>query len=167
MKKESEACLEQSQRFAKEKNQFEQDIYKKFVEVLNSKKSKIRELTLKNKEFSLKIKQLEEQLVKLTGKGQKGKEEEEEGEEKEESEATTDDDNNDSDHEVLGAALGPSVSTHTALDLDATQPFEEPGLVTRAEEVPSTKTSSDFNAAALLLEGPSSSRTRPSRRRPT
>ena len=160
MKKESEACLEQSQRFAKEKNQFEQDIYKKFVDVLNSKKSKIRE-------FSLKIKQLEEQLVKLTGKGQKGKEEEEEGEEKEESEATTDDDNNDSDHEVLGAALGPSVSTHTALDLDATQPFEEPGLVTRAEEVPSTKTSSDFNAAALLLEGPSSSRTRPSRRRPT
>ena len=162
MKKESEACLEQSQRFAKEKNQFEQDIYKKFVDVLNSKKSKIRELTLKNKEFSLKIKELEEQLVKLTGKGQKGKEEE-----KEESEATTDDDNNDSDHGVLGAALGPSVSAHSALDLDATQPFEEPGLVTRGEEVPSTKTSSDCNAAALLLEGPSSSRTRPSRRRPT
>jgi hypothetical protein len=167
LKKESEACLEQSQRFAKEKNQFEQDIYKKFVDVLNSKKSKIRELTLKNKEFSLKIKQLEEQLVKLTDKGQKGQEEEEEEEEKEESEATTDDDNNDSDHGVLGAAPGPSVSTHTALDLDATQPFEEPGLVTRAEEVPSTKTSSDCNAAALLLEGPSSSRPRLSRRRPT
>ncbi|KAJ7197485.1 hypothetical protein O6H91_23G023300 [Diphasiastrum complanatum] len=44
MTSEAKNCLEQSQRFVDEKTRFEEDVYRKFVAVLNSKKAKIREL---------------------------------------------------------------------------------------------------------------------------
>ncbi|KAJ7219793.1 hypothetical protein O6H91_Y468500 [Diphasiastrum complanatum] len=44
MKSEAEKCLAQNQRFVTEKIRFEEDIYKKFVAVLNTKKAKLREL---------------------------------------------------------------------------------------------------------------------------
>ncbi|XP_057427326.1 DNA repair protein XRCC4-like [Lotus japonicus] len=44
MKEESEKCLAQSEKIAKEKVEFESEIYVKFLGVLNSKKSKLREL---------------------------------------------------------------------------------------------------------------------------
>lgn len=44
MKGEAEKCLKQSEQFKNDKQQFEIDIFKKFVAVLNSKKAKLREL---------------------------------------------------------------------------------------------------------------------------
>ncbi|KAL2325121.1 hypothetical protein Fmac_024179 [Flemingia macrophylla] len=44
MKVEAEKCLTQSERIANEKVEFESEIYAKFLGVLNSKKSKLREL---------------------------------------------------------------------------------------------------------------------------
>eukprot|EP00249_Psilotum_nudum_P015598 c25418_g1_i1 orf=234-1235(+) len=44
MKIEAEKCLKQSEVFLHEKEQFEAEIYTKFVAVLNSKKAKLREL---------------------------------------------------------------------------------------------------------------------------
>lgn len=44
MKGEADKCLKQSEQFKNEKQQFETDIFRKFVAVLNSKKSKLREL---------------------------------------------------------------------------------------------------------------------------
>ncbi|BAT94760.1 DNA repair protein [Vigna angularis] len=44
MKVEAEKCLAQSERIANERLEFESEIYAKFLRVLNSKKSKLREL---------------------------------------------------------------------------------------------------------------------------
>ncbi|KAJ1409416.1 XRCC4, N-terminal domain superfamily [Sesbania bispinosa] len=44
MKAEAEKCLAQSERIAQERVEFESEIYVKFLGVLNSKKSKLREL---------------------------------------------------------------------------------------------------------------------------
>ncbi|XP_027367049.1 DNA repair protein XRCC4-like isoform X1 [Abrus precatorius] len=44
MKAEAEKCLTQSERIANERVEFESEIYAKFLGVLNSKKSKLREL---------------------------------------------------------------------------------------------------------------------------
>lgn len=44
LKLEAEKCLEQSERLSSEKMEFESDIYGKFVNILNSKKAKLREL---------------------------------------------------------------------------------------------------------------------------
>ncbi|GJM96557.1 hypothetical protein PR202_ga13405 [Eleusine coracana subsp. coracana] len=44
LKQESEKCLEQSERFNKEKAEFEEATFTKFVAVLNSKKAKLRQL---------------------------------------------------------------------------------------------------------------------------
>ncbi|KAJ6826109.1 DNA repair protein XRCC4 [Iris pallida] len=44
LKGEAERCLSQSERFNKEKTEFESAVYAKFVAVLNSKKAKLREL---------------------------------------------------------------------------------------------------------------------------
>lgn len=44
MKVEAEKCLKQSEQFKNEKQQFEVEIFQKFVAVLNSKKAKLREL---------------------------------------------------------------------------------------------------------------------------
>ncbi|KAH7404876.1 hypothetical protein KP509_15G048300 [Ceratopteris richardii] len=51
MKTEAEKCLRQSEQFKNEKQQFETDIFRKFVAVLNSKKSKLRELRDKLAKF--------------------------------------------------------------------------------------------------------------------
>ncbi|XP_078160622.1 DNA repair protein XRCC4-like [Carex rostrata] len=44
LKQEAERCLQQSERFQSEKTEFESAVYSKFVAVLNSKKSKLRDL---------------------------------------------------------------------------------------------------------------------------
>ncbi|XP_078436976.1 DNA repair protein XRCC4-like [Wolffia australiana] len=44
MKSEAEKCLLQSERYSSEKQEFEDAAYAKFVDVLNSKKAKLREL---------------------------------------------------------------------------------------------------------------------------
>ncbi|KAL3626384.1 hypothetical protein CASFOL_029933 [Castilleja foliolosa] len=44
IKQEAEKCLAQSERLSSEKSEFESEIYGKFVNVLNSKKAKLREL---------------------------------------------------------------------------------------------------------------------------
>ncbi|GMH28504.1 hypothetical protein Nepgr_030347 [Nepenthes gracilis] len=44
LKEEAEKCLAQSERLASEKDEFESEVYAKFVNILNSKKAKLREL---------------------------------------------------------------------------------------------------------------------------
>ncbi|MCO5564817.1 hypothetical protein L7F22_018485 [Adiantum nelumboides] len=57
MKVEADKCLKQSEQFKNEKQQFESDIFRKFVAVLNSKKSKLRELRDKLARFEPAAKQ--------------------------------------------------------------------------------------------------------------
>ncbi|KAI5061134.1 hypothetical protein GOP47_0023639 [Adiantum capillus-veneris] len=57
MKVEADKCLKQSEQFKNEKQQFETDIFRKFVAVLNSKKSKLRELRDKLARFEPAAKQ--------------------------------------------------------------------------------------------------------------
>ena len=65
LKQEAENCLQQSERFNTEKAEFEQASYTKFVAVLNSKKSKLR--------------QLKDRIAALESADKAPKEEEEEG----------------------------------------------------------------------------------------
>lgn len=44
LKLEAEKCLEQSEKLSSEKSEFESETYAKFVQVLNSKKAKLREV---------------------------------------------------------------------------------------------------------------------------
>lgn len=57
LRSEAEKCLSQSEKFQKEKAEFETTIYSKFLGVLNSKKAKLRELRdrLSNQETGAKL----------------------------------------------------------------------------------------------------------------
>lgn len=63
LKVEADKCLEQSEKLSSEKNEFESEVYAKFVSVLNSKKTKLRELRekLPNKDSTAKMAEEEEE----------------------------------------------------------------------------------------------------------
>ncbi|KAL9671315.1 hypothetical protein QQ045_008883 [Rhodiola kirilowii] len=67
LKAEAEKCLAQSERFAREKEEFEAAIYAKFVGVLNSKKAKLRVLRDRlSKEPSSKSRETDEESTEKT-----------------------------------------------------------------------------------------------------
>eukprot|EP00250_Pteridium_aquilinum_P029455 c3941_g1_i1 orf=103-1077(+) len=78
MKGEAEKCLKQSEQFKNEKQQFEVDVFRKFVAVLNSKKSKLRELR--------------DKLARFEPSNQNGNEEETDDEESEQDDSGSGDD---------------------------------------------------------------------------
>ncbi|KAK4478165.1 hypothetical protein RD792_017447 [Penstemon davidsonii] len=63
LKLEAEKCLAQSEKLSSEKTEFESEIYGKFVNVLNSKKAKLRELRdrLSKKETTQQLQEKEEE----------------------------------------------------------------------------------------------------------
>ncbi|GAB2217665.1 hypothetical protein Droror1_Dr00000868 [Drosera rotundifolia] len=63
LKVEADKCLEQSEKLSSEKDEFESEVYAKFVSVLNSKKTKLRELRVKlsSKDSTAKMAEEEEE----------------------------------------------------------------------------------------------------------
>ncbi|KNA17856.1 hypothetical protein SOVF_076750 [Spinacia oleracea] len=77
LKEEAHKCLVQSEKLSTEKDEFESEVYAKFVNVLNSKKAKLRELR--------------DRLSKQEARGKLPEEEDVSGDETEQSKSETDD----------------------------------------------------------------------------